>query len=496
MSNLIYESAKDTAKKIRVELKKAFPFTKFSVTSSRFAGGDAVDVSWDNYPTSQMVDVVLNRFKSGHFDGMTDMHISGHYEYEGQKICGAKHVHGQPNTTAEFQSRLDALSQEAHGCDFWKLDYQDPQKSAMREALERELYPDIYAKEAYAFTPAENAGGVDAQTIMQEATPRTAVNQSTGETFKLLVLNKELKPKEHEAFCAWFTDQGHGSWYPSLHAFLLSDQSLNDEENSKRERAEAYQEAREDKAQHYADLSKKASHRSDCAYQSARSIGDMIPFGQPILVGHHSEGRHRRDLGRIDSGMRKSIEESSKAEYYSNKANNALNNTDVKGDDPQAVEILTFKIQRALSHQHDMKRANALLKKKGGPDTQGLKDLGFKDEDIKNLSTPDFAGRIGFPSYSLTNNNANIKRMRDRRDALEMSARQGTTSQEHDGFEVVENAELNRVQILFEDIPPVETRTLLKSNGFKWSPKNSAWQRHLNNAGRYAVKTVVEKLSA
>ena len=45
----------------------------------------------------------------------------------------------------------------------------------------------------------------------------------------------------------------------------------------------------------------------------------MIPMGQPIIVGHHSEGRHRRDLKRIDSNMQKSIEESKKADYFSDK---------------------------------------------------------------------------------------------------------------------------------------------------------------------------------
>ena len=45
-------------------------------------------------------------------------------------------------------------------------------------------------------------------------------------------------------------------------------------------------------------------------------------MGQPILVGHHSERRHRRDLDRIDSHMRKSIEEDKKADYFSNRAAN------------------------------------------------------------------------------------------------------------------------------------------------------------------------------
>ena len=39
-------------------------------------------------------------------------------------------------------------------------------------------------------------------------------------------------------------------------------------------------------------------------------------MGQPILVGHHSEGRHRRDLKRIDNNMRKSVEESEKVDYF------------------------------------------------------------------------------------------------------------------------------------------------------------------------------------
>ena len=38
-------------------------------------------------------------------------------------------------------------------------------------------------------------------------------------------------------------------------------------------------------------------------FSRAHSIADGIPFGQPILVGHHSEKRHRADLARIDNNM-------------------------------------------------------------------------------------------------------------------------------------------------------------------------------------------------
>lgn len=40
--------------------------------------------------------------------------------------------------------------------------------------------------------------------------------------------------------------------------------------------------------------------KADAALARADGIGSLIPMGQPILVGHHSERRHRRDLARID----------------------------------------------------------------------------------------------------------------------------------------------------------------------------------------------------
>jgi hypothetical protein len=52
----------------------------------------------------------------------------------------------------------------------------------------------------------------------------------------------------------------------------------------------------------------RLAEQSRTAYDTTRQLADMIPLGQPILVGHHSEGRHRRDLDKIDRGMRESID--------------------------------------------------------------------------------------------------------------------------------------------------------------------------------------------
>lgn len=62
-------------------------------------------------------------------------------------------------------------------------------------------------------------------------------------------------------------------------------------------------------------------------------------------------------------------------------------------------------------------------------------------------------------------------------------------------FKVIQNEELNRLQLVFENIPSSEVRDILKSNGFKWSPKNQTWQRQLTNNAIYSVKLIVNNLS-
>jgi hypothetical protein len=63
-----------------------------------------------------------------------------------------------------------------------------------------------------------------------------------------------------------------------------------------------------------------------------------------------------------------------------------------------------------------MKRANHLIRK---ADREGLADLGFSEEIIAKLFAQDFAGRVGFPNYALTNNSANIRRLEKRLAAIQ-----------------------------------------------------------------------------
>ena len=69
----------------------------------------------------------------------------------------------------------------------------------------------------------------------------------------------------------------------------------------------------ERRADRYADRANKATANSEAAHAKVRRITDHIPFGQPILVGHHSQRRAERDEERIVSGMRKVVEEAKRA---------------------------------------------------------------------------------------------------------------------------------------------------------------------------------------
>jgi hypothetical protein len=70
----------------------------------------------------------------------------------------------------------------------------------------------------------------------------------------------------------------------------------------------------------YRTYSENASARSEAAHDRFRAILDPIPFGQPILVGHYSERKHRRTLEKADNALRSAVEEADKAKYYRGRA--------------------------------------------------------------------------------------------------------------------------------------------------------------------------------
>ena len=67
-----YLTCAESAKMLREALKRNFPGVKFSVRSKTYAGGASITVTWNDGPSSKMVDAVAQRFAGADFDGMTD----------------------------------------------------------------------------------------------------------------------------------------------------------------------------------------------------------------------------------------------------------------------------------------------------------------------------------------------------------------------------------------------------------------------------------------
>jgi hypothetical protein len=252
-----------------------------------------------------------------------------------------------------------------------------------------------------------------------------------------------------------------------------------------------FEQRREDRAERFRELSAKNEQIADERRESAHKIMDAIPFGQPILVGHHSEKGHRADLKRIDNDFAKAREADEKAEYYARRAKAAESNRSIFSDDPNATEKLAEKIARLEERQRIMTEANRLVRKQ---DKEGLADLGFSEKAIEALFTPDFCGRLGFASYALQNNGANIRRLKQRVEQLEKAETDTTTETElADGVRLVDNVEENRTQLFFPGKPSEEIRAKLKSCGFRWSPREGAWQRHRSNHAVYLAKSLFAK---
>lgn len=180
---------------------------------------------------------------------------------------------------------------------------------------------------------------------------------------------------------------------------------------------------------------------------------------------------------------------------YLQKLDNILNGKEIiKSGDADAIEKLQEKLDQLEESQETMKQVNTYYRKNKTLDGCELLSQKAIDE-IKDMMIRISYHTQPFASYSLTNNNAKIKATKQRIEQLQKAKEEGTQETiQTDICKVVENTELMRIQLLFDSIPDIETRTILKSNGFKWSPKNKAWQRQLTDNARYSTKKVIKQL--
>lgn len=205
-----------------------------------------------------------------------------------------------------------------------------------------------------------------------------------------------------------------------------------------------YEEKLAERKERYEARAEKLQKESEESYEKSRKLAEVIPFGQPIIVGHYSERSDRNLRDKIHKTLGKSVELSRKADYYAEKAE-SVGTSGISSDDANAIAKLAEKY-------------------KSGVDS------------------------------------AEKRRIIDR--VIEIHKRKLSASVETEqkkdysdlGFELEKNTSINRLQLKFSGIPSGDVRAKLKSFGFRWSPKESAWQRQLTGNAEYSFKRLVEEL--
>jgi len=157
----------------------------------------------------------------------------------------------------------------------------------------------------------------------------------------------------------------------------------------------------------------------------------------------------------------------------------------ISADDRQAVEKLQKKLDSMEETQRLMKSVNAYYRKHKTLD--GCPHLDAEQiENLKASMENDWRKEpVPYPAYLLSNNNQNMRRVRQRIE--ELQSRPDFTGWDFEGGRAEANIEENRLQLFFDEKPTDELRKELKQNGFKWAPSQNAWQRQLTKNAIYAA---------
>lgn len=245
-----------------------------------------------------------------------------------------------------------------------------------------------------------------------------------------------------------------------------------------------YEERKQARIDRYRERAEQARQESDELSRKSFSMLKHIPPGQPIPAGN------RKLLERSSRKMEQSIAASEKAAYYEHKAEAAERNTAIFSDDPEALTKLNKKLESLQVAQTRMKQINAYYRKHGT--CQGFH--GLSDEQAEKLDDRVRNGysweKAPYPAYALSNNNQEIRRLKERIKQLTQAREVGYQGWEFEGGKVVANAENNRLQIFFDEIPSPELRQELKSRGFRWARSEGAWQRQLTDNAIYSASRI------
>ena len=234
------------------------------------------------------------------------------------------------------------------------------------------------------------------------------------------------------------------------------------------------------------------------ARRMAKNMNDDLRIGcmcPSVMISGASNFPVRKKEKQVAAWDR-NMEEYRQIQGYLDKLRAILHGKSViRGDDEDAIIRLEEKLAALEELQTHMKEVNAYFRKH--KTLEGCPELTEQErQDVERSMANGWNHDVPFPSWALSNNNQTIHSTRDRLESLRKAKSRETTEVDYSeyGFTFEENVEDMRFRFFFDGKPDEDTRSLLKGNGFKWSPKNGCWQRQITDNARYSVKRVIEKL--
>lgn len=230
---------------------------------------------------------------------------------------------------------------------------------------------------------------------------------------------------------------------------------------TRRERLEAKIEKRKEWAQ-------KRRAESARRFAGVQEIVEMIPLGQPILVGHHSERTARAHQRKIDNGMRAGIHNDAMATHHDQKAAGleAQLARNIYSDDEDAPERLRARIAELQARRAKMKASNAAYRKGAAAWAAHMGVSAEAEAAMRAKIEADYSWcRQPHPSYQLQNLGANIRRLEKRLQDVE-SRQQRAELAEAAGV-LIEGEDY--VRVTFPEKPARDILDALRAAGFRWS---------------------------
>lgn len=292
-----------------------------------------------------------------------------------------------------------------------------------------------------------------------------------------------------------------------------------------------FKERQEEKKAAFEALAEKNHDAANSEFEHSRKMASVIPFGQPILVGHHSEKADRRYRNKISRSMDKAAELHSKGRHYEDKVKSMENNNAIRTDDPEAVKLLKEKLAKKealiLQIKEHNKKCNNVIVLEGFRFANGLhisnsngnykKYAIIKDDqsiewiakrfpvEIKtrienfvktgNFENPELTKEnTKLPAYHLTNLNAEKSRIKKRIEEIQKLESLDDVDDSFNGIRVFTDE--GRIKIDFGFKPSEEIRTELKRSGFRWSPRNETWQAYIHRHTIEKAKEVAKGAAA